>query len=196
MELFINANCDSCWADPAMPQPVAGQVALDWVVPGDRGDDAPLSAVASRDALARLETLGKSVPAEGSSMTHPVKGLNGTTLRVPHGLPLNDYLGTPIELKPIPAAAKKQHWTAWLALVETLPAGTEGSPTERNMVRNVLHAIWDGHKQLSKTERNRFFGARSMNIAPGANPSRLRVIGWVEEKGQVLVAAQSRCDTP
>ena len=36
-----------------------------------------------------------------------------------------------------------------------------------------------------------------MNIAPAANPERLRVIGWVEdEKGQVLTAAQSRCVAP
>ncbi|MGH6638353.1 MAG: hypothetical protein ACREBY_07080, partial [Polaromonas sp.] len=103
-------------------------------------------------------------------------------------------LGASIELKPIPAAAKQQRWTAWLALVETLPMGTEGSPTERNLVRNLLQSTWDGRKSLSKTEQNRFFEARSMHIASGASPRRLRVIGWVEdEKGRVLVAAQSRC---
>ncbi len=200
MERFINANCDGCWTDPATPQPGAGGVALDWVVPGDKGDDAPLSAVASRDALARLEALGQKVPAAATIRSRPVKGLRGATLRVAHGLPLADYLGASIELKPIPPAAKtskQQRWAAWLALVETLPAGTEGSPTERNLVRNLLQLSWDGRKQLSKTEQNRFFEARSMSIAQGANLNRLRVIGWVEdEKGQVLVAAQSRCEAP
>lgn len=196
LERFINANCDSCWTDPATPKAGKGQLALDWVVPGDQGDDAPLSAVASRDALARLEALGQKVPAKARTRTHPVTGLRGATLRVAHGLPLADYLGASIELKPIPAAAKQQRWTAWLALVETLPAGTEGSPTERNLVRNLLQSTWDGRKPLSKTEQNRFFESRSMNIAADANPNRLRVIGWVEdEKGQVRVAAQSRCET-
>lgn len=197
MERFINADCDSCWTDPATPQPDTGAVALDWVLPGRQGDDAPLSAVASRDALARLQATGERVPEKNLTLAHAVKALRGSTLRVAHGLPLADYLGASIELKPIPAAAKQQRWTSWLALVETLPAGTEGSPIERNLVRNMLQSIWDGRKQLSKTEQNRFFESRSMNIAPAANPNRLRVIGWVEnEKGHIVAAAQSRCATP
>lgn len=196
MERFINADCDRCWADPATPTPRAGQIALDWVVPGSKGDDAPLSAVATRDALARLEASGQAVPAKTSNRTHSVSRLTGSTLRVAHGLPLADYLGASIELKPIPPAARGQRWTAWLALVETLPAGTEGSPTERNLVRNLLQVSWDGRK-LSNTEQNqnRFFEARSMAIAQGANAGRLRVIGWVEdEKNRVRAAAQSRCE--
>ncbi|ABE43655.1 hypothetical protein [Polaromonas sp. JS666] len=196
MERFINADCDSCWTDPATPKAGAGQIALDWVVPGSKGDDAPLSAVATRDALARLEASGQAVPAKASNRTHSVNRLTGSTLRVAHGLPLADYLGASIELKPIPPAARGQRWTAWLALVETLPAGTEGSPTERNLVRNLLQVSWDGRK-LSNTEQNqnRFFEARSMAIAQGANAGRLRVIGWVEdEKNRVRAAAQSRCE--
>ena len=194
LERFINANCDTCWADPATPKAMAGQVALDWVVPGDKGSDAPLSAVAAREGLQRLEALRQAVPAQSLANTSPVKAIKGATLRVAHGLPLSGYLGTSIELKPIPAAAKGRQWTAWLALVETLPSGTEGSPVERNLIRNVLQTNWDGRKQLSKTEQNRFFDARSMSIAEGANPDRMRVVGWVEnEKGEMVAAAQSRC---
>lgn len=197
LERFSNADCDNCWADPATPRPAAGAVALDWIVPGTKGDDAPLAAAASRDALARLEALRQPPPTRASTSRHPVKGLTGSTLRVAHGLALADYLGASIELKPVPKAAKGQQWTAWLALVETLPAGTEGSPVERNLVRNVLQRIWDGRQPLLKTEQNRFFESRSMNIAAGAQPSRLRVIGWVEdEKGRLLAAAQSRCEVP
>lgn len=195
-ERFINADCSECWTDPATPRPGTNEIALDWIIPGSRGDDAPLSAVATRDALARLEVLNKSVPLKSLSASHGVKGMRGAALRVAHGLPVSDYLGASIELKPISLAAK-QPLTAWLALIETLPAGTEGSPVERNLVRNVLQRIWDGRKPLLKTEQNRLFETRSMNIAPAASPERLRVIGWVEdEKGQVLAAAQSRCVAP
>lgn len=194
MERFINADCETCWTDPATPSASAGVIALDWVTPGSTGDDAPLAAVASRDSQMRLQILGEAVPAASSTRTHTVQRLRGSTLRVAHGLPLADYLGTSIELKPIPASAKMQQWTSWLALVETLPAGTEGSPVARNLVRNVLQLNWDGRKPLSKGEQSRFHEARSMWISPAANPNRLRVIGWVENpKGDVVAAAQSRC---
>ena len=196
MERFINADCESCWSDPATPKPGRQAIALDWIIPGSRGDDAPLSAVATRDALARLETLKAGVPVTTRTAQHPVKGIKGARLRVAHGLPVSDYLGASIELKPV-APAARQPLSAWLVLVETLPAGLEGSPVERNLVRNVLSLSWDGRKQLSKDEQNRLFESRSMNIAPAANPERLRVIGWVEdEKGRVLLAAQSRCAAP
>ena len=195
-ERFINADCSACWSDPATPRSGAKEIALDWVIPGSQGDEAPLSAVATRDALARLEALQSSAPLTTLNASHTVRGIRGATLRVAHGLPVSDYLGASIELKPVSLAAR-QPLTAWLALVETLPAGTENSPVERNLVRNMLSRTRDGRKQLSKNEQKRFFETRSMNIAPAANPERLRVIGWVEdEKGQVLTAAQSRCVTP
>ena len=197
MERFINADCETCWADPATPKAGNGVLALDWVVTGSKGDDAPLAAVANRDAGMRLQTLGEALPAGSSVRTRPVEKLATAKLRVSQGLPLADYLGASIELKPIPASAKKQQWTSWLALVETLPAGTEGTPIERNLVRNLLQSNWDGSKPLLKGEQNRFFESRSMTIAPAANPSRLRVIGWVEdEKGRVVAAAEARCATP
>lgn len=195
MERFINADCDSCWSDPATPRPGLRAVALDWIIPGKRGDDGPLSAVATHDALARLEALNKTIPDQSITVLHKVKGLRGATLRVAHGLPLADYLGVSIELKPLPKA--EQRWTSWLALVETLPAGIERSPVVRNLVRNLLQTNWHGRKQLLKDEQDHFFESRSMNIATAADPSRLRVIGWVEdEKGQVVAAAQSRCIVP
>ena len=197
MERFINADCSSCWADPATPRPDANGIALDWIAPGSQGDDAPLSAVARRDSLIRLEALNEGVPAETRTAVHAAKGIKDATLRVAHGLPVSDYLGASIELKPIRSSAKQQKLTSWLALVETLPAGTEGSPVERNLVRNMFSVIWDGRKQLLKNDQYRFFETRSMNIPPAANSERLRVIGWVEdEEGQLLAAAQSRCAVP
>jgi hypothetical protein len=194
VERFINADCDSCWKDPATPKTGAGQLALDWVTPGSKGDDAPMSAIATRDALARLESLKLKSPAASSAQAQPVRGVKGATLRVAHGLPLADYVGASIELKPVPGSARGQNWTAWLALVETLPAGTEGSPVARNLVRNLLQATWNVRKQLSKTEQNRFFDQRSMSIASGVDASRLRVIGWVEDQqGQIVAAAASQC---
>ncbi len=114
-----------------------------------------------------------------------------------HGLPLSGYIGASIELKAVPGDARALPWTAWLALVESVPAGAEGTPVTRNLVRNALQVSWDLHQPLSKRERINFSEARSMDIAPGTDTRRLRVLGWVEDaQGRVIAAAQSRCLNP
>ncbi len=189
LERFINADCESCWSDSRTPQPGRGEVALDWIVPGSRGDDAPLSAAASRDALTRLEALKRPVPP-GSAESRSGASRADRTLRVAHGLPFNGYIGASIELKP----AGRGPWRAWLALVETIPAGTEGSPVARNLVRNTLQPAWDGNRPLSKNERQRLFESRPMSVPEGVNPQRLRVVGWLEDaRGHMKAIAQSRC---
>ena len=110
-----------------------------------------------------------------------------------HGPAFNGYVGASIELKP----GRGGPWQAWLLLVETLPAGTEGSPVERNLVRNALQPAWDNVEPLSKAQQNGLFESRPMNVPEGANPKRLRVVGWVEDaRGRVVAAAQSRCRQP
>lgn len=187
LERFINADCESCWRDANTPAAGRGELALDWVVPGIRGEDAPLSVVARPDSLARLQALGRQAPLQSDSSR--AKRLPASqALRVAHGLPFGGYIGASIELQPAGAGP----WKAWLALVETLPAGTEGSPVERNLVRNVLQPDWD--RPRSTQERKRLFESRPMNIPEGANPDRLRVVGWVEDaRGRIRAIAQSRC---
>lgn len=195
LERFINADCENCWKDPATVKAGSGQAVLDWVIPGQRGDDAPLSAVAGTDGLNRLEALKKPPPAESLTSTSPVKALKNATLRVAHGIALSGYAGASIELKPALPGFKGQQVTAWLALVETIAEGTEGTPVERNLVRGLLQTSWDGRKPIAKTEQNRFFDSRAMSVALGVNGERLKVIGWVEDaKGTVLAAAESKCE--
>jgi nucleotide-binding universal stress UspA family protein len=192
LERFINADCEACWSDSHSPQPAAGELALDWIVPAARGDDAPLSAAATRDALARLQALRRAVPAKSDSARHQV-GRGARELRVAHGLAFNGYIGTSIELKP----GSGGPWQAWLLLVETIPAGSEGTPVARNLVRNALQPAWDGGYALSKQELQRLFESRPMSIPEGAKPARLRVVGWVEDaRGRIRAIAQSRCQAP
>lgn len=189
LERFINADCEACWSDAKTAAPARGELALDWIIPGSRGDDAPLSAAASRDGLTRLQALGRKTPAQANASRIKAQR-DGRTLRVAHGLPYNGYVGTSMELKP----ADGGPWKAWLLLVETIPAGTEGTPVERNLVRNALQPAWDNTKSLSKEELERLLESRPMSIPEGAKPERLRVVGWVQDaRGRVVAAAQSRC---
>ncbi len=197
MERFTNADCANCWRDPATAKAAPGTAVLDWVLPGAQGDDAPLSGVASVDALSRLKALGQSAPVTSSATTvtiTPDPALRRSTLRVARGLALSGYIGASIALKPAPTQGKAGVVTAWLALVETLPAGLEGSAVDRNLVRNVFQSTWKIPVKLSKTEQNHLFDQRSMSLAEGVNPERLQVIGWLTDKrGRVLAAAQSAC---
>lgn len=193
VERFINADCTTCWTDPATAPAGRGAVALDWVLPGGRGEDAPLSAVATRDALKRLQALGTAPPAASLTLRTPVQN-RAVALRVAHGLPVAGYIGASIAFRGAADRAAGQPWTAWLALVEALPAGTEASPVPRNLVRNLLQTQWDDRSQLSKKEQLSFMESRPMDIPAGTNTDRLRVIGWVEDaSGRVVTAAQSRC---
>lgn len=189
LERFINADCESCWRDPKAPAAGRSALALDWVVPGSRGEDAPLSAVARRDGLTRLQSLGRAVPRQADSARTP-RRQGAQPLRVAHGLPLGGYIGASIELE----SAGPGPWKAWLVLVETLPPGTEDSPVERNLVRNVLQPAWNNKAPLSKEEQKHLFESRPMNIPEGARGDRLRVVGWVEDaRGHIRGIAQSRC---
>lgn len=193
LERFINADCKDCWVDARTLRTGRRELALDWILPGARGEDAPLSAVATRDALKRLQALGTAPPAASLNLRTPVSGRAGA-LRVAHGLPVSGYIGASIAFSGTAGRAAGQPWTAWLALVEALPAGTEGSPVPRNLVRNLLQTPWDGRKQLSKQEPLRFIESRSMDVPAGTTTGRLRVIGWVQDaSGRIVAAAQSRC---
>jgi len=195
LERFTNADCATCWADAAIPAAGPGVLALDWIVPGSQGDDAPLSAAASRDAPSRLASLGHQPrPPRQSSVSSIVTGWPGASLRVAHGVAVGDYVGASITLTLPNNTAFVPPLHVWLLLVEALPAGTEQSPVPRNLVRNVLQPLWNKRDMLPTSEHISFREFRSMNIPAGAKPARLQLVGWVQNaSGQTLIAAQSVC---
>lgn len=182
LERFISADCDDCW-QRATAQPRKGELAIDWIVPGARGDDAPLSAAATRDALERLHALKRKPPSAVDTVRSGRSGA-AASLRVAQGPAFNGYMGASIE-SPDPGRGPS---TGWLALVETLPAGTEGSPVERNLVRNLLVVPWPAAPGPR-------FEARPMAIPEGAHPDRLRVVGWLaDSRGVMRAISESRCE--
>ncbi|NDP39124.1 MAG: hypothetical protein GZ093_10315 [Rhodoferax sp.] len=193
-ERFINADCASCWSDATTPLAPPGALALDWIVPGSQGEEAALAAAASRDALLRLSARQRDRPATQRSEEIKVHGWSGAILRVANGPALGGYVGASIALSLPLNQAPDTPLQAWLVLVETLPAGFEGSPVPRNLVRNVLQPTWNMRDELSNSEHLRFKEIRPMNIPEGATPARLRVVGWVQDAaGRVAIAAESIC---
>ena len=196
-ERFISADCEACWADPATPAPGPSALVLDWIVPTALGDEAPLAAAATNDALLRLQALGRAAPGTTDVAVLAVEGAPAHRVRVAHGLPLNDYLGTGIAFKPH-RASPADTWQYHLLLVESVPAGTEGTPVERNLVRNMLQGTWDKRHQLSKAEQTRtrfaWMENRPMRIPEGAKAEQLHMVGWVQNaQVEVVAAARSAC---
>jgi hypothetical protein len=186
LERFISADCAECWRDRATPQPGKDTLVLDWVVPGLKGENAPLSAVASLDAMERLRYLKEPTPQRSSSVSSRRQG-DLAPLRLAQGQAFNDYVGTSMELK----EHANDAWRAWLLLVEKLPAGTEGSPVARNLVRNVFRPEWAntvgrGAGRLAET--------RAMQIHHGANPERLRLVAVLQDgRGRIRAITQTEC---
>ena len=198
IERFISANCEACWSDPATLKVKSTELALDWIVPSAKGDDAPLSAAASSDALDRLQALNQPA-AQGSFNLRRAALPQPLVLRVARGVALGGYMGASITLSPNRGASLPNHpMTAWLVMIEDIPAGTDGTRVPRQLVRNTLQIGWNelGAKPATPAlPGQRLHESRPMSIPSGANPDRLRVVGWVEDaKGRVIASAASVCE--
>jgi hypothetical protein len=186
LERFTSADCDACWRDPATPRPAPGTLALDWIVPGRQGDAAPLSMAALDEAMDRLYFLKREVPDQFTAVFSQREG-ERARLRLAQGASINDYVGASIELR----SPGREVWHTWLLLVETLPAGTEGSPVERNLVRNVFRPPW---WDVMRRPPGLLAEARPMQIHEGAHPGRLRLVGLLQDvHGQMRAIRRTEC---
>jgi len=197
-ERFLSADCERCWADAPAGAPGSSALLLDWIVPARSGDDAPLSAAATRDALDRLEALGRTPPAATDTAVSEVApaGPIPGRLRVSLGPPLNDYVGITIALVPAPArGARPLHpgarYTFTLLLTQAVPAGAEGNAAPRHLVRNALQGTWVAGKGRGQPGWSEL---RPMRLPDGADVQRLGVAGWLQDAdGTVVAAAQAQC---
>jgi hypothetical protein len=186
VERFMPDDCEPCWREAAPPTS-KGAVVADWVVPS--GDSAAaLAATALDESIRRLRSLG----AEPRSASRPheerrvVSRPAAGQLRLAHGPVVNDYLGVSVHWKSAAGAARPLD--AWVLMVEDMPAGVAGSVSARVLVRAAWSADGIAADGSGWNER------RAIRVPPGADPARLRLIGWLtDRRGKVTVAAATRC---
>jgi hypothetical protein len=108
-------------------------------------------------------------------------------LRLAQGEAFNDYIGTAMELK----EPGRERWHPWLLLVEKLPAGLEGSPVPRNLVRNVFRPDWG--RPLARAP-GLVADDRAMQIHEGARTNRLRLVALLQDgHGAIRAITQTEC---
>jgi hypothetical protein len=185
VERFTSADCLACWRDRSLPRPAPDTLVLDWVVPGLKADGAGQATAASEAAMERLDWLRRRTPAAVDTVTSQREG-KPVTLRIAHGAVFNDYVGTSMELKD----AGSEVWHAWLLLVEKVPAGADGSPVPRNVVRKVFRPEWQrlprGPGGLAET--------RSMQVPAWTQPERVRLVAVLQDgRGRIRAITQSDC---
>ena len=78
----------------------------------------------------------------------------------------------------------------WLALIEAIPAGAEGNPVKRELVRSVAGpltlALPRGKAGIQHLQ--------AMRWPDSAKPERLQARGWIESAdGTILAVASPRC---
>jgi hypothetical protein len=185
MERFTSADCLTCWRDRNTPHGAPGTMVLDWIVPGLKGDGAPLATAASDDAMERLDYLRRPTPQRADIVSTARAG-DTVALRLAHGDAFNDYIGTSMQLR----EAGGEVWHAWLLLVEKIPAGAEGSAVARNLVRKVFRPDW---ARLGRS-RGPLAETRSLQVPATARPERLRLVGVLADgRGRIRAISQTEC---
>jgi len=193
-ERFISADCEACWtqADPHV-QPLP-RLALDWIVPSGQGDEAPLSAAATRDALTRLQALTLPVPSPDQTTLHDTRArrpAQAVSARIALGPALNGYAGVSMTVRGLSGPGP---WTMWLMLVEHIPAHTEGTPIPRNLVRNLYTGHIDAPASLPLAKHRAHAVSFAMRVPEGAQAERLTLVGGVSQaRGPWLTLRQTVC---
>ena len=194
LERFVSATCILCWKEkPPQLQEHRDAWVLDWLVATGGAAVKPatprsafLAAAALPEASDRVTRAGSLASDEAFTLSHPLAQRSALALEV-RDTPLP---GGRIELRmaarftsqrPLPAGLQ-----GWLALVERIPAGEEGSPVDRQVVRAVV-----GPLPMEGLAKRPIDHLRTVAAPKIDYPERLASLGWVEtEKGRVIAVGR------
>jgi hypothetical protein len=181
VERYIPAECEACWRDAAVPP--ASSTVLDWIVPSAHGDAAPLAPAALAEAAARAPRIAPDATLE---RRHALAAARGVDVRVEDGPILNGYLGVRLTVRHDGRGSLPEGAVGYIALVEALAPGEEGSPVERRLVRQLA-----GPLTLDPMRKD-VEHLLAVRIAVGTRIDGLAVIGWVETPSRRILAAAAR----
>ena len=195
LERFFSADCADCWATaPGLPRAKAGPVrrwVFDWIVPA--GAAAALAAGAlpeSAERAARGTLAGLAVGHTSERRQAPRALPAGLQLRASAGPAWQGYFGVQLSLRHPAGTALPAGSTGWLALVEQVRGGSDGSPVDRALVRSVV-----GPLALDTLHAGQPLShLRALRWPASAEPTRLQARAWIEgPDGTILAVAADQC---
>lgn len=194
LERFISADCTACWRDSTTVVPTAHSLAVDWIAPGQLGDEAPLSVAAMLEATDRLQQLGLPKLLGSEHNYTALQPWPGTQLTLAFGPRVGRYVGVSVEFDVFSNAAPLPDLQLWLLVLEQLPAGSEGSPVPRQLVRNVLQLQWNAAVLKGDAKGTHLSELRAMSLPEGTQPQRLQLAAWVQNaQGHLIQTAHTAC---
>lgn len=191
VERYLSADCANCWqALPPMPAKAlpGPSIAIDWIVPGKLGADAPLAVAALPEAIERAARAGSLRSDEALTQTSPLPARGALRLAVQDGPAMNGYIGVQMQVANASKAPLPPGLVAYMAVVERIAAGEEGTPVARQLVRTLLGPV----PLDSLTAQHPVIDTRAARYPENAKPERLTLIGWIETAdGHVLLTANA-----
>ena len=203
-ERFFSADCADCWAsDTGRRQAKAGPVprgVFDWIVPADAA--APLAAGALPESAERAERAERAARAAPATLAGLPAGQATERHQAPRALPAGlqlrarsgpawqGYFGVQLSLRGPAGTRLPAGSTGWLALVEQVPAGSDGTLVDRALVRSLagpltLDALPAGQPLTH---------LRALRWPASAEPTRLQARAWIEgPDGTILAVAADQC---
>ena len=194
LERFLSADCEACWkATPPTPAPAQSGIpfVLDWIVPSASAAKTPMSHAAVADAAARAARAGSLRGDEVLTQSTPLPARSALRLKVEDGPGWNGYVALKLEVSYDSSRPLPQGLAGYLALVERIGVGDDGSPVARQVVRTVIGPLpLEGLAQGRKVDH-----LRAARFPEAAKPERIATVGWLETAaGRVLAVASSRTD--
>ena len=194
VERFISADCPECWSGNEAAAASAPAWRFDWVTPTPSGVEAPLSAAALVESAERALRAGgpapaappPAVPPPASAHRPAARAAKSPGLALAVGPAWHGYFGVQADVQ----GALPLGSSLWLALIEAIPAGAEGNPVKRELVRSVAGpltlALPRGKAGIQHLQ--------AMRWPDSAKPERLQARGWIESAdGTILAVASPRC---
>ena len=135
-----------------------------------------------------LAAPGLSQTLQRSSVAAPP--LAGLRIKASSGPAWQGYFGVQLTLQTSPRTALPTGSTAWLALVEQVDAGSDGTPVARSLLRSVAGPLPLSTLQPGKPMTH----LRALRWPTSAEPTRLQARAWIEgPDGRLLAVAADAC---